>query len=118
MQPVREVAQLGEAGRSSASTSAISPRASSREVAVSPQPHLQLQGDGDEALLCPVVEIALDLPARAVGGLEDARARRAHLGELRLDDLALAQRLLGAPGAVMSKIAPSSQRRPSPASCA
>ena len=63
------------------------------------QPDLQLQRDGDEPLLCAVVEVALDLSPRAVGGLEDPRARRAHLGELRLDDLALAQRLLGgAPG--------------------
>src|SRR5204862_5331402 len=41
------------------------------------------------------VEIALDVTARAIGGFEDAGARRAYLGELRVDDLALAQRLLG-----------------------
>ena len=64
------------------------------QLAVRREPHLQSQRDRDEPLLGTVVEIALDVAACAVGSVEDARARRADLGQLRLDDLALAQRLL------------------------
>ena len=41
------------------------------------------------------MEVALDLAAGSVGGVQDASARGADLGELRLDDLLLPQRLLG-----------------------
>ena len=41
------------------------------------------------------MEVALDLAAGSVGGVQDASARGADLGELRLDDLSLPQRLLG-----------------------
>jgi hypothetical protein len=43
------------------------------------------------------VEVALDLAPCPVGGLEDASARRADFGQLRLDDRVLAPRLLGRP---------------------
>ena len=56
-------------------------------------PHLERQRD--EPLLRAVVQVALDLAAGRVGGLDDARARRAHLLGAGLLDLALAQRLLG-----------------------
>ena len=41
------------------------------------------------------MQVALDLPASSVGGVDDTGARRANLGELGLDDLSLAERLLG-----------------------
>jgi hypothetical protein len=65
------------------------------QVAVRRQPHLQLQRDGYESLLGAVVQVALDLAPRPVGCLQDPRARGTDLSELGLDDLALAQRLLG-----------------------
>src|SRR6185437_6386774 len=40
-------------------------------------------------------EVALDLAAGPVGGIDDASARGAHLGKLGLDDLPLAECLLG-----------------------
>jgi hypothetical protein len=43
----------------------------------------QRQGERDEALLCAVVEVALDAAALGVGGLDDARAGVAQIGHLR-----------------------------------
>ena len=59
------------------------------------EPDAQTERDRDESLLGAVVEVALDVAPGAVGGLEDAGARRADLGELGLRDLVLAQRPLG-----------------------
>ena len=49
----------------------------------------------DEPLLGAVVEVALDLAPRGVGGLDDAGPRRAQLLGARRLDLAPAQRVLG-----------------------
>ena len=58
------------------------------------QPDPQAERDGDQALLGAVVEVALDVAPRAVGGVQDPRPRGAHLRELRLGDLVLALRAL------------------------
>jgi hypothetical protein len=42
-------------------------------------------------------EIALDLATGEVGRFQNPRTRRVRLGQLPLDDLALAQRMLGRP---------------------
>ena len=36
--------------------------------------HAQVQGEGDEALLGAVVEVALESPPLGVGGVDDARS--------------------------------------------
>ena len=95
VESVREVAQVGQARMQLGEHGAELGAGSLRQVAVGREPELQLQRDRHEPLLGAVVEVALDLAACPVGRLDDARARRAHLGELRLDDLVLAQRLLG-----------------------
>jgi hypothetical protein len=41
------------------------------------------------------MEVSLDLAPAPVGRFEDPRPRRAHVRKLGLDDLVLAQRLLG-----------------------
>ena len=56
----------------------------------------QLQQGADELLLRAVVQVALELRARGVRGLDDAPPRDAQLGHPRLGDVALAGRLLGA----------------------
>ena len=44
--------------------------------------HAQVEGEGDEALLGAVVEVAFESPPLGVGGVHDARARVSGLREL------------------------------------
>ena len=94
MQPARQVAQLGEAVAQLVECGGERRARVVGQLAVRREPDLQSERDREEPLLGAVVEIALDVAACAVGSVQDARARRANLGQLRLDDLALAQRLL------------------------
>ena len=98
MDPVRELAQVGEPGLQVArhlvdeleELGAAGLRgAAARE--------LQHQRGGDEALLRSVVEISLQPPAGGVGRLDDARPGRPHLTRLRRLRLLPAQPLLGRP---------------------
>ena len=67
-------------------------------VLVDPRPrHAHLERQRDEPLLRAVVQVALDLAARGVGRLDDARARGVQLLVARPLDLAGSGRLLGGP---------------------
>ena len=95
MKAVREVAEIREAGLQLADHLGQIRPGRLGNVAVRREPELQPQRHGHEPLLRAVVEVVLDLPPRPVRGLDDPRTGRAHLRELRLDELALALRLLG-----------------------
>ena len=77
--------------RASSRSSAIASSTSSRARASTSEPAAscapcrdpERQGERDEPLLGPVVEIAFDSPPLGVGRRNDAGARGAHLGELR-----------------------------------
>ena len=68
-------------------------------VALGPRPRqADLERQRHQVLLRAVVQVALDAPARRVGGLDDPRLRCAQLLHARALDLVAAQRLLvGAP---------------------
>ncbi len=78
MQPARDLLEVLEHSRQPA---ADVPQAARQLVAGSDRGrHPQLQSERDEALLRPVVQVALDPPALPVGRRDDARARGGELG--------------------------------------
>ena len=95
MQAMGKAAQLGEPGAQFGEHALELPARVIGHFAVGRQPPLQFQCDRHEPLLRAVVEIALDLAAGSVGGVQDASTRGVDLGELRLDDLSLPQSLFG-----------------------
>src|SRR5512140_3711658 len=98
MQPVGQLAQLSEARTQLGEDFVEYHPVLLRQLIVRRAPHLEVECGRHEPLLGAVMEVALDLAASSVGGVNDASARGANLGELGLDDLALATRLLcGAP---------------------
>src|SRR5512133_400629 len=95
VQSLCEVTELGQPGAQVGQDAVELCACVLRELVVRGEAELQLQRDRDESLLGAIVKVALDLAPCAVAGLEDASARRADLGQLRLEDRALAHRLLG-----------------------
>ena len=86
MDPERQIAQLGQGGLGLLGCPIQA--ASDFRVAIvtelAPR-DLQLEGQRHEPLLGAVVEVPLDALPLAIAGLDDPRARRANLAELRLD---------------------------------
>ena len=82
MDPARELAQLLErlgqlvAGR----LELLGQRRVGGDAALD---HAELERHGDEPLLCPVVEVALEPPPLRVAGGDETLARGAQLGQLR-----------------------------------
>src|ERR1700758_2260329 len=95
MQPVGELTELGEPGAQLGEDSSELSLRLFRQFGVRRAANLELERCRHEPLLGAVVQVALDLPASSVGGFDDAGTRRANLGELGLNHLSLAERLLG-----------------------
>ena len=95
MQALGEVPELGQPFAQFAEhPGELRPRVFA-DLRVAGEPRLQVKRDRYEPLLRPVVQITLDTAACPVGRLDDSRARRPYLGQLRLDQRALSQRVLG-----------------------
>ena len=95
MQAVSELAKVGEASAQFGEDFVEFRPGLLRHLGVRSAPRLEVEGGRYEPLLGAVMQVALDLPASSVGGVDDASARGANFGELCLDDLSLAKRLLG-----------------------
>jgi hypothetical protein len=94
-----QLAQLG-GGLRELLAEAVEERAGRLRVLGQPRAgHAHVERERDEPLLRAVVQVALDLAPRVVGGLDDARARGLELLGADGLDLAPAQRVLGPRGA-------------------
>jgi len=74
MQTVGELAQLGEARTQFGEDFVDFCPGLLRQLVVGRAPHLELECGRHEPLLGAVTEVALDLPASSVGGVDDASA--------------------------------------------
>ena len=84
MDAAREVAQLAD--RALGLVARLTDEV--ERVVAAPEPvarHPQVQRDGDEPLLRPVVQVALQAPALGVGGGDDARLRGAQVDDARVE---------------------------------
>ena len=78
--PARDLAQLVLRGGEALDDRVSSPSSSPSSGGTVGLRRAQLEAERDEPLLRAVVEVALDLPPRLVGGGHDARARRVEVG--------------------------------------